>query len=307
MFDNLGVSDGEPIALASGEGSVIVQTQEKEAPKREAGLASNKKLRMLFPTFAQWLHSVPKEHRKAANNPTTRKIFLGKRKLLREIKKSAQLARDFGFFLEKTGWDTDQLLQYLFWDCNMMHADPQTVIRKEKARTWPIDRETLNEMRTSIRVLTEQIERVSKTDFSPARTVILHDEKGGRLRRPDERYLLMAFSNLPGILRFYGRELSRKVTLWDLQWPRAVKRWEYIVTHARKTSLYEQIRAKTGQYHAVRLHRLVSISREVQGLPPIEQRAFVMWLNRLKKRHQGTLDLPASSSAPDGSPRSPQA
>jgi hypothetical protein len=270
---------------------VIGQTQEKKAPKREAGLVSNTKLRMLFPTFAQWLRSVPKEHRKGANNPATRQIFLGKQKLLREIKKSPQLARDFGFFLEKMRWNTDQLLQHLFWDSNMMRADPQTVISKEKERTWPISRDTLNQMRTNIRVLTEQMERVSKTDFSPARTIILRDEKGGRLRRADERYLLKAFSNLPGILRFYGWELSQNLTLSSLHWSHQAKTWKSLVAHARKTSLYEKVRATTGQYHVVRLHRLVNVSRQVQELPFLKQRAFIIWLNRLKKRH----DRPPSS------------
>lgn len=277
---------------------MIIQTQEKDTPKPEAGLRPNKKLQMVFPTFARWLRSVPKEHRKAANNPATRGVFLGKQRLLREVRKSPQLARDFGFFLEKMGWNTDQLLQHLFWDSNMMHADPQTVINKEKKRTWPIDRETLNEMRTNIRVLTEQIKRVSETDFSPARTIILHDQKGRRLRRADERYLLKAFSDLPGILRFYRWELSRKLTLSSLHWSHEVKTWRSLVAHARKTSLYETIRSTTGQYHVIRLHRLVNVSRQVQGLPPIEQRAFIIWLNRLKKRHQAPSRLPASSPVP---------
>jgi hypothetical protein len=239
---------------------------------------------MRFSTFTRWLRSLPKDSRRMANNPTTRKIFVDKQKLLLRIRQSPQLERDFEFLLGKMDWDVDQLLQYLYWDSNMMHADPQTLIRKEKERTWPIDRETLSEIRTNIRVLTEQMERLNKTDFSPARTVTLHAENGERLNRADERYLLKAFSRLPEILRFYGQEMSRKLTLSALHWPRAIERWKSLVAHARKTSLYEQIRVKTGQYHVVRLHRLVSISRQVQGLPPISQRSFIVWLNRLKKR-----------------------
>jgi hypothetical protein len=243
-------------------------------------------------------------NRKIANNPTTKMIIAQKADLRRKIAISSKLVKDFEFFLDKMGWYPEVLLQHLYWDSNMMHADPQTVIDKEKARTWPIDRDTLGEIRTNIRVLTDQIERLNNTDFSPARTVILHDEDGERLNRADERYLLKAFGKLPRILRSYGGELSRKLSLSDVYWLREIKTWKSLVDHARKTSLYEQIRVKTGQYHVVRLHRLVSISRRVQGLPPIEQRAFIIWLNRLKKRHQGTSGSPTSSPAPEGSPPS---
>jgi hypothetical protein len=228
--------------------------------------------------------------RAARRNPITRRIIAQKAELQRHISTDGQLAADFDFLLKQTGWDRHLLLQLLYWDSNMMHADPQTVIGKEKDKTWPIEKNTLIDIRMNIRALAEQIERVNKTEFSPAKTAILCDETGDRFHRADERYLLRAFKNLPDLLRFYGGELSRKLSLTDSYWLRAKKDWKCLVEHARKTSLYEQIRLKTGQYHAVRLHRLVNGSRRVQGLPPVNFRAFVIWLNRLKKRHGGAVD-----------------
>jgi hypothetical protein len=245
-------------------------------------------------------------NRKFANNPTTKMIIAQKADLRRKIATSSKLVEDFEFFLDKMGWYPEMLLQQLYWDSNMMHADPQTVISKERARTWPIEREDLREMLTNIRVLTDQLERLSETDFSPARTIILQDEKGRRLSRADERYLLKAFSDLPGILRCYGRELHRKVSLSGLRWSRQIENSKSLVAHARKTSLYEQIRAKTGRYHAVRLHRLINLSRQVQGLPLIKPRAFFIWLNRLKKRHDTPVSSPSSSPIPQGSPLPPK-
>jgi hypothetical protein len=72
----------------------------------------------------------------------------------------------------------------------MMHADPQTVIGKEKDKTWSIEKNTLVDIRMNIRALAEQIERVNKTEFSPAKTAILCDETGDRFHRADESIFL---------------------------------------------------------------------------------------------------------------------
>jgi hypothetical protein len=245
-------------------------------------------------------------HRKAADNPVTKMIVAQKADLRRKIALSSKLVTDFEFFLDKMDWYPELLLQQLYWDSNMMHADPQSVISNEKARTWPIDKEVLREILRRIRVLAEQMERLSETDFSPARTAILEDEKGERMHPADERYLLKAFRKMPDILRSYAHELGRKLNLSELYWPQRTKDLESLVAHARKTSLYEHIRAKTGQYHAFRLHRLVSASREVQGLRPVGQRALVVWLNRLKKSHKESPESPSPISVPIGSHRSPQ-
>jgi hypothetical protein len=268
LFPGVSYEDGRLISL---QRKIDIELWSKGEPYSSA-LA--RKLRLTGP------------NRKIANNPATKMIIAQKADLRRKIAVSSKLLEDFEFFLDKMDWHPEILLQQLYWDSNMMHADPQTVIRKQKEKAWPIARETLNETRMSIRALTEQIERLNETDFSPARTVILDAKDGRRLNRSDEGYLLKAFGNLPEILRFYGRELSRKMALSDLDWHREVEDWKSLVAQARKTSIYERIRAKTGQYHAVRLHRLIDISRQVQGLPSIQQRAFIIWLNRLKKRHE---------------------
>jgi len=270
--------------------------------RRRASLGAKSKQKRQAGTFAQWLQSIPKEQRKLANNPATRRIFAEKQQVLRQIRNSPRLMSDFDFFLGSLDWDTECLLQHLYWDSNMMHADPQTLVRKEKARIWTVDRRTLSKIRTTIRVLSEQMEQISETDFSPARTAILRDEKGMRLHPADEKYLLTAFRNLPDVLRFYGYEVSRKLANVDKYWLSSKKDWKSIVEQARQSSLYEKIRAKTGQYHVVRLHRLVNISRQVQGLPPVNQRAFIVWLNRLKKRHEKICVSQESPSSLKGSP-----
>jgi hypothetical protein len=241
-------------------------------------------------------------HRKAADNPATKRIVAEKAKLRKEIARSSKLVEDFEFFLGKMDWYPELLLQQLYWDSNMMHADPQTVLAKQKKSTWPISRETLIEIRENVRVLAEQVERLSKTDFSPARTVILCDADGRRLHRADEKYLLRAFRNLPDILSFYASELGRKLSLASGYWSREAKEWKSLVELARQNSLYERIRAKTGQYHTVRLHRLVNASRLTRGLRAIKQRAFIIWLNRLKKRHEAKLTSAAMSQSQEGSP-----
>jgi hypothetical protein len=246
-------------------------------------------------------------NRKIADNPATKMIIAQKADLRRQIANTPKLVKDFEFFLDKMGWYPEKLLQHLYWDSNMMQANSQTILAKEKKKTWPIDRESLGEIRGHLRVLAEQVERLNKTDFSPARTAILRNEEGNRLHPADERYLLRIFRNLPEVLRFYGGELNRKLSLTDFYWSREMKRWKFLVEEARRTSLYEQIRAKADQYHVVRLHRLVNASRRVQGLSPINQRAFIIWLNRLKKRHEEMSRSPTSSPRPEGSLPSPQA
>lgn len=81
--------------------------------------------------------------RAARRNPITRLIIAHKKEIRRRVEADAQLSEDFGFLLEKTGWLPDLLLSRLYWDANMMHADAQTVIGKEKVKIWPIDRKTL--------------------------------------------------------------------------------------------------------------------------------------------------------------------
>jgi len=234
-------------------------------------------------------------HRKIADNPATKRIIAEKAQLRSKIAGSPQLVKDFEFFLDKMGWHPEKFLQHVYWDSNMMHATPQTVVSTEKKQMWPIDRKSLQETVQNIQALAEQIERLSKTDFSPARTVILRDEKRMPIDPTEERYLLGAFRDLPYILRCFGGDLRRKICNQDQFWAREKEFWVSAVEGARRNSLYEQIRAKTGQYHTVRLHRLVSAAREVQGLPPINQRAFVVWLNKLKKRHAEKARPPASS------------
>ena len=82
-------------------------------------------------------------YRAARKNPITRLIVAQKAELKRRIDSDPRLTKDFKFLLNKTGGDPATLLQFLYWDSNMMHADAQRIIGSEKARTWPIAFETL--------------------------------------------------------------------------------------------------------------------------------------------------------------------
>jgi hypothetical protein len=220
-------------------------------------------------------------------DPITRKIIAQKAHLRHRIKTDAKLTRDFDFLVKKTGWHPDKLLQLLYWDCNMMHADLQTILRKKKREIWPVDRNIVEMILRTLSGLAEQIARVNETEFSPARTTILRDSNGVPLRLKKQRDLQEAANQLPDILRFFRGELQRKFNLADHIWERERKAWKSIVDETRRSSMYEGIRLATpdNKYNANRLLRLVNTSREVQGLPSIEPRAFVIWLNKSRKRY----------------------
>ena len=215
----------------------------------------------------------------------TARIKRDKQRLRRCIADDPQLTRDFDLLIGKTGWHSEFLLARLFWDKNIMHADPRAVLAQMKREDWPIAMEDLEKIVKGAHALAEQIERVNETDFSPARTLILRDKFGERLRPRKERELQDSFASLPEILRIYAGELRRKVLITAGYSRRNAEDRATMVKDMRKTSLFELVRSATGQYHATRLLRLVNAARKVCDLPAIEQRAFIVWLNRLRKRH----------------------
>jgi hypothetical protein len=219
-------------------------------------------------------------------NPGTLKIKADKSELRKLVANTPQLVKDFEFFTKKLGWDPEGLLQYLYWDCNMMHASQQQLLAREKRSTWPIERESLEGLCDDIAALIRKLEALNNTDFSPARTVILRTTNGVPLPREQQRFLSNTFRRLPEILGFYSRELRRKVQDTGRFWSRHKERWRSMTGITRQESLYEKIRAKASKYHADRLLRLVNAARKVQGLEPLKSRAFVIWLNRLRARQE---------------------
>jgi hypothetical protein len=224
--------------------------------------------------------------RAARRNPLTRLIVAQKAELRQRISSDPRLTKDFKFLLNKTGWNPATLLDFLYWDSNTMHVDAWTVIRRAKPQTWPIDLKTLEATVKIIDRAAAQIERVNNTQFSPARSAILRNSQGLRPPPRQEEYLLQTFGCLPNVLRFYGGELKRKITGTRNFWQRHCECWKYLVELTRRGSVYENIRLATpdNKYNSSRLLRLVNTSRGVQSLPPIEHRAFIVWLNRLRKR-----------------------
>lgn len=203
------------------------------------------------------------------DNQKMEEIGAQQKQLRIKIAGSPKLEKAFNFFLNKMEWDPETLLYHLYWDCDMMLFTAQKMVSREKKRKWPIERKDLQEKLKRIKVLALQIEHM-----------------GERLNSADEEHFPRQFreslSNFRCSAEDLLRKLSRAEDLWRLHW----KRWESPVRKARRASFYEQIRAKTGRYHADRLHRLVNAAREVQGIPNIERRAFTIWLNRLKSAMQ---------------------
>jgi hypothetical protein len=221
------------------------------------------------------------------NRPFTRGIITRIAELRRQIAADATLARDFEFFIKKTGWHPERLLLLLYWDCNMMHADLQTILSGVKCEVSLLDRQTVSTVLRNLAELPDKIAHVNETEFSPARTRFLRDCKGTQLHPKQQKDLQDSFSRLPDVLRFYHVELKRKFDLADQDWHTEEKEWKFIVDVTRRRSMYEEIRAATrdNKYNANRLCRLLNASRAVQGLQPINLRAFIVWLNKLRRRH----------------------
>lgn len=224
--------------------------------------------------------------RKIADSQGRKNILADKARLRQLIANDPRRVKDFQFFTKKLAWEPEGFLQDLYWDCNMMHATLQTILASERRKIWRMDSETLERILRHLVALAKETKALNRTDFSPGRTVILRNRQGQRLSRADEKYLLRVFGELPKILCLFARELRRKLRLWEAHWQQNQAAWKELVEGVRENSLYEKIRAKAGQYHSARLHRLVNAAREVQALPRIEYRAFVVWLNRLRKRRR---------------------
>lgn len=197
---------------------------------------------------------------------------MSKEELRKRIERDPQLKKDFDFLIAKTGLTPEQLLTGLRLDCNLMKADRQTLLRKERAELWPISEDTLRRTVKNIRRVAGQIEATNRTEFSSALPKNIETD----------------FAGLPETLRSYARELERRVDIRAPYWKRKKSRIATSVAKTRRHSLYERIRSSTGGYHQARLLRLVNAAREVEGLPKIEQRAFTIWLNRLEKRRKET-------------------
>jgi len=197
---------------------------------------------------------------------------MSKEELRKRIERDPQLKEDFDFLVAKTGLTPEQFLTGLRLDCNLMNADRQTLLSKERAELWPISEDTLRSTVKHIHRAAGQIEATNKTVFSPALPKNFETD----------------FARLPETLRSYARELERKVDIWAPYSKRKKSRIAASVAMTRQHSLYERIRSSTGGYHQVRLLRLVNAAREVEGLPQIEQRAFTIWLNRLETRRKAT-------------------
>jgi hypothetical protein len=239
--------------------------------------------------------SLGRRVREIRDHPITRRIIAQKAHLRHRIKADTKLTRDFDFLVKKTGWHPDKLLQLLYWDCNMMHASLQTILRNKKSELWPVDRKFVEMILRNLSRLAEQIARVNETDFSPVRTIILRDSEGVRLHPKQQRDLQGTFNRLPKVLRFYSAELERKFNIADHYWQRERKAWKSILDVTRRSSIYEGIRLATpdNKYNANRVLRLINTSRDVQGLPTIELRAFIIWLNKWRKRYSNQTAVPA--------------
>jgi hypothetical protein len=227
-----------------------------------------------------------KERRIARRSKISKLVRAREAELRRRIDTNEQLKKDFQFFVQRMNFPPDDLINGLYWDCNMIHADPQTVVSGIKSETWPIDEQSLRKILRNINTAAQQIDKVNKTTLSPGNEVVVLDNSGFLLERHKEKSLLAEFGRLPEILRIYHKTLKRGVEEAADFWPKESERMRRLVEHARHNSLYERIRLTSPdhKYHANRLHRLVSAAREMLGLTPVTRRSFIVWLNKLKKR-----------------------
>jgi hypothetical protein len=232
-------------------------------------------------------------------NPATKKIIADEAELQRRITADPQLTADFEFLLKKLGWPPSILLKRLYWNANVMHADRQTLLRQARANFWPLDQDTLKTTLENILAVANQIEMVNQTDLSPVDplgiTLELRNKKGVKPNPRDTTWLLKVFRDLPDVLRAYYGVLAKDVESRSADWPDEKKRSSSLADIIRTNSLYEHIRLadpEVDEYNSNRLRRLVNASRGVLGLPTIELRAFVKWLNELKKWAKGSAPTP---------------
>ncbi len=249
----------DPLFFDEAEGIFLRKTIDVAAWSRgessPPGLAKKFKL-------TGWLRELP-------DHEMMERIIAEQAKLRREIAGSSQLVSDFEFFLVKMAWWPEKLLDYLYWDSDMMCFSAQTMVSSEKKRKWSIDRADLQKLLKRILILAVQVERL-----------------GERLNPADEEYLPRHFRDLLHDFRCSVRDRLRKLTDAEDLWRLHKTRTQSAVNEARRTSFYRQIRTKTGKYHADRLCRLVNAAREARGIPTIEKSTFTTWLRRLKTRHR---------------------
>ena len=161
---------------------------------------------------------------------------MSKEELRKRIEQDPQLKKDFDFLIAKTGLTPEQLLTGLCLDCNLMKADRQTLLGKEKKQMWPIDRDTLKSNIKNIRRAAGQIETTNETEFSPAFT----------------KNIGFNVVELPEILRSYAGEVERKVNIWAAYWKRKKSRIPTLVAQTRpllcisQVSRQRSIRGKCG-------------------------------------------------------------
>lgn len=246
--------------------------------------------RRIEKTVEQLAHE--KDRRAARRNPIFKWIRAQESETKRWIDADVQLTKDFEFLLQETGITREALLNGLCWDCNMMHGAPQTIVSGIKSKTWPIDQQSLRKILRTISTVAKQIENVNGSTLSPVQAIIF-GRSGMPLGRRKAKSLLLEFGRLPDVLRSYHEELTKAVDEAARIWPGQSERMRRLVHHARQNSIYERIRLASAdnKYHANRLHRLVNVAREVQGLPKITQRSLIIWLNKLRK----TCDHPGRS------------
>jgi hypothetical protein len=101
---------------------------------------------------------------------TEKAIRMQKQELRNRIEHDPQLKKDFELLIAKTRLQPNQLLTGLWLDCNLMTADRQTLLSKERAEIWPICEDTLGRNIKNIRRAAGQIEAIDETEFSPALT-----------------------------------------------------------------------------------------------------------------------------------------
>jgi hypothetical protein len=92
---------------------------------------------------------------------------MSKEELRKHIDRDPRVKKDFDFLTAEAGLTPEQFLTGLRLDCNLMKADRQTLLGKERRKMWPISLDMLKKNINNIRIAARQLERTNGTEFSP--------------------------------------------------------------------------------------------------------------------------------------------
>jgi hypothetical protein len=211
------------------------------------------------------------------------------------IDENPQLRRDLLFLSAKLKWSEDVLLVRLFWEAGRYSREfsPSRFFHRWKTDEigeWQRDKHFWKSLPTRVFKLADAIEMANSTALSPLKSKSLRDIEGESLSRTEQQELLADFCELPEILRWWAGTVRHQVILIAGSrgfYGREKKAMELFFAQELTDSIPEKIYSSSGSYHEIRLSRLLRKACEARGIVMIDERAFIVRLNRQKKTLHG--------------------